>query len=163
MLKYLYTDEYNEPTDESGQLCSRLLLYIQIYNLADKYDVSPLMKLMEKKFKSMLRKGPTAEEYLAVVCYIYDTPQSTETFQPIVISHARIILRDLMQSDNVGALQATLHDIPEFAFDVLRLFVDAPLSGHCQTCGPNQAAEPLQARCISCGKGGISLSQSRSW
>ena len=53
--------------------------------------------------------------------------------------------------------RATMLDVPEFAFDVLRLFAKAPLIGHCHFCGPNQSAEALQARCIKCGRGGISL------
>ena len=63
----------------------------------------------------------------------------------------------MMQSPDLEMLRATLQDVPEFAFDVLQLFVNAPLTGRCYSCGPNQAAEALQARCIKCGKGGISL------
>jgi Zn finger protein HypA/HybF involved in hydrogenase expression len=68
--------------------------------------------------------------------------------------------RDMMQSADLEILRSTLQDVPEFAFDVLQAFAnfaDAPLRGHCHSCGPNQIAETLQARCTTCGKRGISL------
>jgi hypothetical protein len=62
-----------------------------------------------------------------------------------------------MQSPALDILRITLQDVPEFAFDVLQSFVNAPLRGRCSFCGPNQNAEAIQIRCKRCGKGGFSL------
>ncbi|OBT40964.1 hypothetical protein VE00_09516 [Pseudogymnoascus sp. WSF 3629] len=130
MLKYFYTSIYNEPTNESKEL-------------SDKYDVPTLMGLMEKRFKSTLGEGPTPEEYLSVVSDVYTIPTSTNPLRAIAVEYARMKFRDMMQSANLEILRATLQDVPEFAFDVLQLFVNAPLRGHCHSCDPNQSAEAL--------------------
>lgn len=115
------------------------------------------MRLTRKRFKSTLAECPTPEDYLSVVIDVYTIPTSTNTLRDIAVEHARMKLRDITESGDLDILRATLQDVPEFAFDVLQLFVKAPLRGHCHSCGPNQSAEALQARCINCGKGGIRL------
>jgi hypothetical protein len=157
MLRYFYNGKYNEPINGSKDLCLQLQAQALTYNLADKYNLPSLMGLAEKKFKSTLNRGPTPEEYLSIVSDVYTVPTPTNALQAIVVEYARVNFRDIMQSADLENLRATLQDVPEFAFDVLQLFVNAPLTGHCISCGPNQSAEALQARCLKCGKGGISL------
>ncbi|CZR63634.1 uncharacterized protein PAC_13531 [Phialocephala subalpina] len=157
MLKYFYTGKYNEPIYESEKLGLQLQVQVLTYILADKYDVPTLMGLAQKMFKSTLSGGATSEEYLSVVSDVYAISTSTNALRAIAVDHARTNFRDMMRSDDLEILRATLEDVPEFAFDVLQLFANAPLRGHCYSCGPNQTAEALQARCTKCGKGGISL------
>ncbi|KAK0113072.1 hypothetical protein ONS95_014778 [Cadophora gregata] len=157
MLKYFYTGKYNEPINESKELHLQLQAQVLTYTLADKYDIPTLMGLAEKRFKSTLDQGPTPEEYLSVVSDVYTVPTPTNALRAIAVEYARIKFRDMMQSADLEFLRALLQDVPEFAFDVLQLFVNAPLRGRCFSCGPNQNAEALQARCLNCGKGGISL------
>jgi hypothetical protein len=159
MLKYFYTGRYNEPTNESKDLRLQLKVQVLTYNLADKYDVPTLMGLAERKFKYTLDKRPPAEEYLSVVRYAYIIPTPSNALRTIAVDYARREFRDMMQSPALDILRTTLEDVPEFAFDVLQSFVKAPLRGRCSStsCGPNQEAEALQARCKKCGKGGISL------
>ena len=143
MLKYFYTGKYNEPIDENKELRLRLQVKVLTYNLADKYDVPALMGLAKERFKSRLSKGATPEEYLSVVSDVYTIPTSTNALRAIAVEYARMKFRDMMQSADLEILRATLQDVPEFAFDVLQLFVNAPLRGHCYFCGPNQSAEAL--------------------
>ena len=157
MLKYFYTGKYNEPVNEIKELRPQLQIHVLTYNLADKYDVPTLMGLAGKRFRSKLSEGPTPEEYLSVVADVYTIPTSTNALRAIAAEYARVKIRDIIQSTGVEILRATLQDVPEFAFDVLQLFANAPLTGHCHSCGPNQGAEALQARCNNCGKGGILL------
>lgn len=114
------------------------------------------MGLAEKRFRSTLDQGPTPEEYLSVVSDVYTVPAPTNALWAIAVEYARVKFRDMMQSTDLEILRAMLEDVPEFAFDVLQLFINAPLRGRCFSCGPNQNAESLQVRCLSCGKGGIS-------
>ena len=159
MLKYFYTGKYNEPINESKDL--RLQLHVQVltYILADKYDIPTLMGLAEKKFKATLDRCPPVEAYLSVVRDVYNIPTPSNALRTIAVDYARMKFRDIMESPDLGILRATLQDEPEFAFDVLQSFVKAPLRGRCSStsCGPNQEAEALQARCKKCGKGGIFL------
>ena len=157
MLKYFYTGKYNEPVNETKEPRPHLQIQVQTYILADKYDVPTLMGLIEKKFRSTLGKGLAPEEYLSVVSNVYTIPTPANTLRVIVAEYARTRIRDMMQSAHLDVLRATLHDVPEFAFDIIQLFANDTLIGHCHSCGPNQGAEALQARCKTCGKGGISL------
>jgi speckle-type POZ protein len=155
MLNYFYTGKYNEPINESKDLLLQLQVQVLTYNLADKYDVPTLMELAEKQFKATLEKGPTAEEYLSVIRDAYNIPTPSNALRIIVVDYARLKFRHIMQSPDLEILRATLQDEPEFAFDVLKSFVNAPLKGRCRNCGPNQNAEALEARCKKCGKGGV--------
>ncbi|KAH6715823.1 hypothetical protein BKA61DRAFT_334093 [Leptodontidium sp. MPI-SDFR-AT-0119] len=157
MLKYFYTGKYNEPINESGDLHLRLQVQVLTYNLADKYDVPTLMGLVEKRFKATLGVGPTTAEFLSTVADVYTIPTSSNALRATAATYARIEFRDMMQGPDLEILRATLQDVPEFAFDVLQLFANTPLIGRCHSCGPNQAAEALQARCIKCGKGGMQV------
>ena len=157
MLKYFYTGKYNEPINESKALRFQLQVQVLTYNLADKYDVPTLMGLAEKKFKATLDRWPMAEEYLSVVRDVYTIPTPSNALRAIAVDYARVNFRDIMQSIDIDILRSTLQDEPEFAFDVLQSFVNAPMLGRCSWCGPNQKAEACQARCTKCGKGGISL------
>jgi hypothetical protein len=163
MLRYFYTGTYNEPisnkgsTRESEDLRPSLQIQVLTYNCADKYDVPTLMKLAKKKFKSTLNRGPTPEEYMSVVSDVYTIPRPTDVLRTIAVEYARGALRDIIQNTDGELMRATLQAVPEFAFDILQLFANAPLIGHCSSCGPNRSAEALQARCLMCGKGGISL------
>ncbi|XMA13707.1 hypothetical protein WAI453_006498 [Rhynchosporium graminicola] len=88
--------------------------------------------------------GPTPEEYLSVISDVYTVPTPTNALRAIVVEYARIKFRDMTQNADLEILRAMLQDVPEFAFDVLQLFVNAPLRGRCSSCGPNQNAEALQ-------------------
>jgi hypothetical protein len=89
------------------------------------------MGFAEKRFKSTLGGGLTAEEYLSVVSDVYNIPTTTNALRAIAVEYARTNFRDIMQSADLETLRAMLEDIPEFAFDVLQLFVNAPLRGYC--------------------------------
>lgn len=56
MIGYFYSGTYAEnldedDTDEDATLLSRLTLHLEMYRLADKYDVSGLMELALANFK----------------------------------------------------------------------------------------------------------------
>lgn len=158
MLKFFYTSKYHEPADESEELRPRLEMQILTYNLADKYDVPDLMELVGKRFKSTLGTKIPPEEYFPLVLLLYTLPTPTDALKNIVVEYARVNFRDILHSPDLESMRTTILDLPEFAFDVLQLFANAPLRGHCYSCGSMQAAEALQARCVKCRKGGISLS-----
>ncbi|TEY28519.1 hypothetical protein BOTCAL_1019g00010 [Botryotinia calthae] len=157
MLKYFYTGTYKEQIVEGKKLCLNLKVQVLTYNLADKYDVPNLMGLLKRKFESTLDAGPALEEFLSVVSDVYVIPTSTNILRPIIVEYARRKFRSMIQSDDPEILRATLQDVPDFAFDLLQLFINDPLRGHCSNCGSNKSAEVLQARCVGCGKGGVSM------
>jgi hypothetical protein len=135
MLKYFYTGKYNEPINESEDPCIQLQVPVLTYNLADKYDVPTLMGLTEERFKITLGAGAATEEFLSVVTDVYNFPTSTNALRSVAVNYARKKFRGMMQSPDLEMLRATLRDLPEFAFDVLQLFVNTPLVGHCHSCG----------------------------
>lgn len=157
MLKFFYTGKYNEPANKSGELRFEIRFQALTYILADKYDVPTLMELAEKKFEFSLSLGLSGEDYLSIISDIYTLPALTSALKAIAIEYARIRFREMLQGPKSDLLQDTILHVPEFALDILLVFVNTPVRGRCYSCGPNQTAEVLQARCVKCGKGGISL------
>lgn len=155
MLRYFYTGEYIEPIKDNNKL--QLEVQVLTYNMADKYNVSSLGVITKEKFRSTLKSCPSAEDYLRLIPDVYTIPRPGNPLRTIVVEYARLKFRDMMQSTDLELVRTTLQDVPEFAFEVLQSFVNAPVRGRCGTCGPNQNAEVLQMRCLKCGKGGLSL------
>jgi hypothetical protein len=56
------------------------------------------------------------------------------------------------------AYKKVLTEVPEFAKELLGMYVKALLYGYCYTCGPNQGMEALQVRYMRCGKGRSGIS-----
>jgi hypothetical protein len=159
MLNYFYTGTYNRSINENEELYPQLQVQVLTYNLADKYNVSGLMELAKGRFKSSLAKRPTVEEFLSVVSDVYTVPMPTNALRAVTVEYARMNLREMMLGvENLEILRATMHDVPEFTFDVLQLFAKEPLRGCCPECRQTKSAEALQVRCNSCGKGGVSIS-----
>jgi len=159
MLIYLYTGQYSTSLDESWDLRQQLRIHSMTYVLADKYDIPVLMEMALIAFKSTLSRQIVLEDFLSVVSDVYTTLAPSNALQLIIVEHARSHLKNMTQSvDNLRSLQATLQEIPDFAFEVLRLFMIDPIRGRCSSCGPNNSGEVLQARCKRCGRGGLSTS-----
>ncbi|KAH6692789.1 hypothetical protein BKA61DRAFT_499615, partial [Leptodontidium sp. MPI-SDFR-AT-0119] len=154
---FFYTSNYIEPANESGEIRFEIRTAIIIYILADKYDVPALMELAERRFKFSLSLGLTEEDYLSAVSDVYTLPVPTNALKAITVEHARRRFRGMLQGPKSDLVQTALLQIPEFALDIILVFVNTPLRGRCSSCGPDQIAEALQARCVKCGKGGISL------
>lgn len=157
MLKFFYTGKYIEPANESGEIRFEIRTAIIIYILADKYDVPALMELAESRFKFSLNLPLTEEDYLSAVSDVYTLPVPTNALKAITVEHARRRFRGMLQGSKSDLVQTALQQIPDFAVDIILVFVNTPLRGRCSACGPDQIAEALQARCVKCGKGGISL------
>lgn len=155
MLKYFYTGSYTEPLNESDEVQPQLQNIVLTYILADKYDASNLMVLVEQEFRSALEKRPSPAEFLSVVAEVYTLPKSSCPLRAITAEYGRQTFRDIWNKADQSLLRTTLENVPEFTFDVLELFVKSPLRGHCRTCGPQQSAEATQARCTKCSRPGI--------
>ncbi|KAM0127186.1 hypothetical protein ACHAO1_009666 [Botrytis cinerea] len=156
MLKYFYTGTYDEQIIEGKELCLNLKVQVLTYNLADKYDLFNLIGLLKRKFESTFNAGSALKEFLSIVSNIYVILISTNILKPIIIEYARRRFRSIIQSNDSEILQATIQNIPDFAFDILQLFINDPLRDHYYNCNSNKSAEVLQARCLGYGKGGVS-------
>jgi speckle-type POZ protein len=155
MLTFLYTADYDLDTDRSDSL--PLQLHAQMYSLADKYQIPALMQLATKKYKQVLQIKPTFKDYFLSIPDIY-TPQTSGTeLRALVVDYARRYLgRALGQEHLRTSLLEIIDEVPEYGFDVIETFAEAPIRGKCFSCGPDQGADPLQARCRKCGRGGVS-------
>lgn len=157
MLKFFYTGNYIEPAYGGGEIRFEIRAAIMTYILADKYDVPALMGLAKRKFEFSLNLGLAEEDYLRIVSDVYTLPIPTNVLKAIAIEHVRRRFRGMLQGPKSDLVRCTVLEIPEFALDIILAFVNTPLRGRCSSCGPDQVAEALQARCVKCGKGGISL------
>jgi hypothetical protein len=161
MLKFFYTGNYTDPIVESGEIHIEIRNAIRVYILADKYDVPILLKLAEKNFKLWLDLAFSHVDCLAAISDVYTLPGPTSVLKAATAECVRKKLKGMLQGSDADLVKTTLLQIPEFALDMLLEFVNYPIRGRCSNCGPDQAAEALQARCLKCGKGGVSFDYCR--
>lgn len=158
MLKYFYSGKYHEPSADMRDGRSQLYFQVLTYILADKYDIPDLLLVVMKVFQSTLESKPTAAEFLMTVSNVYMMiPRPANAMRSMAVDYARSNIQELSENANVNILRATLQNVPEFTFDLIQHFANNPLRGKCSSCGPNQPAEGIRARCHTCGKGGLSL------
>jgi hypothetical protein len=155
MLTFLYTSDYDYSSLEQPNSMP-LMLHTNIYILADKYQIPTLMRLAENKYKRVLSTKPNLEDYFLSIPQVYILPTSAGQLRAITVQYARQFLRKIFAKENVRErLQQLIIEVPEYGFEVLEAFINSPLRGVCYTCGNDQDAEVLQARCQKCGKGGL--------
>jgi len=154
MLSFFYTTDYEMDFKEApGRI---LQMHVQTFTLADKYDVPALMSLAKQNYEELLMTA-SFQDYLGSIPDVYVLPRCGNSLRKPVIKFARERMKPEFQKENIRKEVAMiLEEVPEFGFDVLEIFLDAPLRGDCRDCGPNQGATALQASCHRCRKGCIS-------
>ncbi|RYP85012.1 hypothetical protein DL769_001055 [Monosporascus sp. CRB-8-3] len=167
-----------ECSDEEG--LTALCIHARMFALAEMYQVDHLQSLAVAKYGKALEKKGNIQELLDSIPDIYElTPCSVRALRDKAVMALRMELARttrLRQSAfaNFGAsgdqsggaadsLIAAYDEVatesPKFLKDLLTSYIRTPSLGYCYNCGPNQPqpTEPLQMKCLTCGKGGARL------
>ena len=81
--------------------------------------------------------------------------ESNRGLRNAALCHARSHVGKLQSDDAMRTqFRGTCLDILEFKVDLLQLYLHVPIRGACFQCGSDQPVEPIQLRCLKCGKGG---------
>jgi hypothetical protein len=159
MVGYLYTADYSEEfTDSEGECIptiSSLQVHARMFALADKYDIQGLRVLSTTKYSCRLKRFSTSIEFLESVPDVYSlTATPVRSLRDEASHFARLNLRRFLRDQSFRQVyEEVAIEVPEFLIDVLDLYINTPAIGRCYNCGPNQAMEVLEARCLRCQRG----------
>jgi hypothetical protein len=161
MIEFFYAGDYSAVTtsEDEKDPFTILDLHAKVFALADKYDAQSLCEQAINQYRQRL-KGCGAHEFMASIGTVYGNP--SPTFRPlrnVVVQYAQAQLQRMarQQKDVRDALLEIVQEFPEFAKDICEAWIENTTQGSCFDCGPAQPLEILQARCLSCGKGGASV------
>ncbi|KAG6033294.1 hypothetical protein E4U40_005483 [Claviceps sp. LM458 group G5] len=172
MLDYIYTSNYDELSSkgpaEEGQEPSQcvakvgpapqVMLHVKMMELGDMYLVEGLVQLAWKRFMKLLKSETTTNILVDIIPEVYTLESnSANGIRNNVVGFMRERLAQLpLAADVDGPLGTVTRDVPDFTRDLLKSYVDAPILGHCGSCGNDKTVPlaPLQSKCLLCHKGG---------
>ncbi|KAL8364645.1 hypothetical protein RB595_003769 [Gaeumannomyces hyphopodioides] len=152
-------------------------IHARMFALADMYQVDHLQSLAATKYGKALEKRSNIQDLLDSIPDVYQlTPCSVRALRNKAVTALRVELgrtKRLRQytaadpttsGDNSGggvdsfmaAYDEVATETPEFLKDLLSSYIRTPLLGWCSNCDRKQPqpTEPLQMKCLTCGKGG---------
>jgi hypothetical protein len=159
LIEYFYTAEYTgnmESSDTGGRPpMSDLQCHARMFALAEIYDVEGLRLLSLEKYQCRLEGHASAQEFLESLPDVYTlTPSSVKPLREIVTRYARINLAKYTQDQSAWEVFKEISvGVPEFVRDMLDIYIQSPLIGKCDKCGPYSPMQPLQGRCRQCKRG----------
>ena len=122
MIKFFYSGFYEELPDGDVTLLSRLTFNVEMYSLADKYDVPKLGELAIAHFQETLTETQSPGDYLPCVRAIYEsTPDSNTGLRRVIVKYVvnRNIKRVWRMSEPL--LKAAFIEAPQFGWDCFLL------------------------------------------
>lgn len=158
-MNFFYYGDYSDPIEgdkgKEGPL-SALELHAELYALGDKYQVPGLSRLAIQKYEGRLKRAWDPQKFLQLIARVYNlTLESNRDLRNAALCHARSHVGKLQSDDAMRTqFRGTCLDIPEFTADLLQLYLHVPIRGDFFQCGSDQPVEPIQLRCLKCGKGG---------
>lgn len=170
-----------KPEHSDEEAFPEMRVHARMFALAEMYQVDGLRTLAVTKYgeATVGAKSPSIQELLDSIPDIYQlTPSSVRLLRDKVVVTLRAELgratrRQQVSVSNhteagdqsgggVDTLMAVYDKIaaesPEFLKDLLSSYIRMPSLGRCSHCGSQrpQPTEPIQLRCLTCGKGGAS-------
>lgn len=126
MIKYFYTDFYAAlPADDTP--LSRLTLHIEMYSLADKFDVPGLGERAIAYFKETLATARSPADYMPCAGIIYEsTPESNTRLRNLITGHVveSYMTEKWERSDPL--LKAAFMEAPAFGWDCFLRLQEGP-------------------------------------
>ncbi|KAG6087041.1 hypothetical protein E4U15_000176 [Claviceps sp. LM218 group G6] len=172
MLDYIYTSDYDElsskdPTEEGQEPSQNIakvgpapqvMLHVKMMELGEMYLVEGLVQLASKRFMKVLTSETTTNIFVDIIPEVYALESnSANGIRNNVVGCMRERLAKLpLTADVDGPLGDVMKNVPEFTRDLLKSYVDAPILGHCVSCGVDKTVPlaPSQSKCLLCHKGG---------
>lgn len=145
----------------------QLSLHVDMYVLADKYDIASLSDLAKKKFEQKAKAtmyGPyfTESPVLDLVSRIYAvTGEHTRGLRDVVVEYTRLQRtkidsgRDMNATDVTNPwtsqVQSLFESVPDFSADISRSWLETPYLGYCKVMDCWQILREQEIACPSCG------------
>ncbi|TKA63514.1 hypothetical protein B0A49_09072 [Cryomyces minteri] len=144
LLSFVYTFDYDDSEhDESAKLCP-LSFNVQVYLIADKYDISALQDLAASKFKKCTTTGGVSNlgDFVLAVRAIYGWTKEDDTLRDAAVAFAWA-RTNILSPDSEELVQVLL-DLPEFAVDLIKRATELSRRDvyHCPSCKKYWFAPP---------------------
>ncbi len=118
MLLYIYTKDYESIAPAEVPLDHVLAHHIDMYTMADKYDIPGLRKLCVEKFSVGMKKPSEVINFPSLIRLIYEsTPENDRGLRDVISKVAREHLAELIKNDDFAEV---LKSVGAFAHDILR-------------------------------------------
>lgn len=116
MIRFFYSGCYKEFPDGDVTPTPRLTLHIEMYSLADKYDVPKLGEVAAVYFHKALEDSKSSGDYLPCVPAIYEsTPDSNTGLRSVIVKY--VVNRGAKQELSKSLLKAAFIEAPQFGWD----------------------------------------------
>ena len=168
----------NRDNDSEENTVTALCLHAKMFALADMYQVDRLQSMAVAKYGKELERGASMQDVLDSIPDVYQlTPSTVRALRDRAIIAVRTGVRKPTQrlfetsgdqSRNevaadtlLGNWDGIVAESPDFLKDLLSSYLRTPLLGRCSNCvgEQSQPVEPLQMKCLTCGKGGARMLQ----
>jgi len=153
----------NLPEPPSPPPSDDLFFHARMFALAHAFQIDSLQTLAATKYSRELGRGSTTlVEILGSLPVVYNfTPSNIRTLRDKATNAVRMRLKrkDSKKDEEyfLGVYDRIAAQSPEFIKDLLFSQIRAPLLGTCNGCTGEhepQPVEPVELRCLTCGKGG---------
>lgn len=154
MVHFLYSGFYGTSMrgEEKYGPVSGLQVHARMFALGDKYDIPALREFAVTKFATRLRGFSTHLDVLECVSDVYQlTPPSVIHLRDLLSKETRVRLeRYLKYAGSREAFESIIAEVPEFATDVLDVYMNSPLQGQCMMCNRVKPVESVSRLCFEC-------------
>ena len=122
MIRFFYSGCYKKLPDGDVTHLSRLTLHVEMYSLADKYDVSKLGEAAIANFQEALTNTQGSDDYLPCVRAIYEsTPDSNTGLRSVIVTHVVNRYNTYRYKMRRTLLEAAFIEAPQFGWDCFLL------------------------------------------
>ncbi|UZP42943.1 hypothetical protein NXS19_010759 [Fusarium pseudograminearum] len=122
MLCFVYTFDYNEPSDDK-----LMLFHAEVYKISDMYDIPALKESSKNKFASAINAGWNTNEFPYAIDEVYkNTPLEDRGLRDLAVAITRKHINTLIGRDDFSRL---LRNTADFSADLIP-FLCGGTSGH---------------------------------
>ena len=134
----------------------QLSLHVDMYVLADKYDIASLGELAKKKFRSLPKQSGLDTPSLPVlemIPRIYAvTGEHNRGLRDVIVEYARVQrTRTEWKTPFTDRIAELLETVPEFAVEVLQSWLKLPYLGFCEVWNCGRLVREQKIVCGPCG------------
>lgn len=159
MLQFIYTGDYSDLSsdDPDTPILASAMVNVEIYAIAEKYDIRTLKELAKKKFESSVDfSNANMSDVSIIIEFVYrTTPSSDRGLRDIIAPYLTSLKTELRASDDFMDLIKNKLD-GDFAIDVIEAWVSSKASQ-----GSTYGRDPTAGPCCPVCKGVLLFCKSR--
>lgn len=123
MLHYMYKSNYDDDSGNNPGRCTPLEFNVQVYALADKYQVEGLKGLAVKKFEKLCKDSWTPQDFTSALRVMYGGlfPPHDTTMRKLAIDQATSHMGELLKTAEFTKM---LEEVAPLGSDITKKYYD---------------------------------------